>query len=135
MKIQFSYISGGAHPLVGETLYWQPKVVEGEGSARYDRYMCGALGAIAQTVEDCSRILEFIEEIKKGNVDKIETGGNDVTLKISKFGVQVDIEINDQWVGQPEGMFLLNEWERVLIGWREFIKMPRSLDTVFEVEL
>ncbi|MGF6458218.1 hypothetical protein [Pseudomonas frederiksbergensis] len=50
-------------------------------------------------------------------------------------GVQVDILINDDWIGQPEGKFTLQEWHLVLEQWRYFLGLPESLETVVSVKL
>lgn len=50
-------------------------------------------------------------------------------------GVQVDILINDDWVGQSEGKFTLQEWRLVLEQWRHFLGLPESLETVVVVKL
>lgn len=135
MKIKFFYIDAGIHPKLGRVYHWQKKMI-GEGDLnRYNRYICNVLGAVAQTPAACNEILKFIDDVENDIYSDIEVGGNDVTLKIGKFGVQVDIEINENWIGQEDGRFELSEWKSVLRGWQQFLEMPQSLDTVVEVEL
>jgi len=62
-------------------------------------------------------------------------GVNDVELTMDASGVQVDILINDDWIGQPEGKFTLQEWHLVLEQWRYFLGLPESLETVVSVKL
>lgn len=135
MKLVFSYADGGVHPVAGQVYYWRPMAVDVEDASRYNRYVCGALGAIAQTTDDCDRLLSAFDAVEMGKEKMIETGGNDVTLTITLSGVQVDIEANDNWVGTPEGKFSLREWRLILEGWKRFLAMPESLDSIVEVLL
>jgi hypothetical protein len=135
MKLRYSYIDGGVHPILGQVFHWRQEALGNGDAARYQRYICDVLGAVAQTLDDCDRLLAFIEEIESGKENQVETGGNDVTLTLKRSGVQVDIEINEDWIGQPEGHFTLQEWRAALEGWCRFLKMPQSLETVIEIDL
>jgi hypothetical protein len=135
MKLRYSYLDGGIHPILGQIFYWQQEAFGGEESNRYKQYLCEVLGAVAQGVEDCDRILRHIHAVESGEIEEIKTGGNDVTLTLRKSGVQVDINITESWIGQPEGHFTIHEWQIALEGWRHFLEMPESLDSVVEVDL
>lgn len=102
---------------------------------RYTKYICEVLSAVAQDVDSCDRLLRFIEKIELGEESVVETGGNDVTLTMSLAGVQVDIEVFEEYVGQAEGRFKLSEWKNALQGWRRFLQMPKTLGSVVEVTL
>lgn len=105
-----SYIHGGDHPAIGRVFYRNAAASGVPGDVpRYNRYICGVLGAIAQTDEDCDRLLDFLDAVEGGREAVVETGGNDVTLTLSASGVQVDIEVNDDWVGNLDGHFSLHE--------------------------
>ena len=111
------------------------EVVQGDNAQRYQRYLCGSLGSVAQRQIHCDRLLKDIEAIENGTETEIKTGGNDVVLTLRPAGVQVDILICDEWCDQPDGSFELRELEIVLEGWRRFLGMPESLDSVVEVTL
>ena len=135
MKLRFSYVDGGIHPKIGQVYHWREEAIGAPDAMRYTRYMAEVLGAVAQTVSDCDRLLGYIDDVEKGRQAKVIAGGNDVTLTMQPSGIQVDIEINDEWVGQPEGRFKLEEWKALLQGWCRFLKMPKSLDTVLEIDV
>lgn len=135
MKLRYSYVEGGKHPLLGQIFYKLRNAIGSGNALRYQRYICDVLGAVAQTLDECNRLLECIEKIEKAECGEIETGGNDVTLKMRNSGVQVDIEINEEWIGKTEGHFTLEEWRKALIGWHQFLEMPESLESVVEVEM
>ncbi|MFC5476368.1 hypothetical protein [Paraherbaspirillum soli] len=135
MKLKYSYVNGGVHPICGQTYIWQQEAIDSDDALRYQLYICNVLGAVAQTFEDCDRLLRVIGKIECGKEIFVETGGNDVTLTLRPSGVQVDIEINKDWVGQPEGQFTLQEWRVVLEGWRRFLDMPRSFESVVEIDM
>ena len=134
IKLKFFYVDGGIHPKLGRVLHWQQVATGGADVSRYNKYLCQVLSAVAQDIDDCDRLLQCIKDIENGAA-KIETGGNDVTLTIKPSGIQVDIEINEDWVGQSEGRFTLDEWKSALNGWRHFLQMPQSLDSVVEVNI
>ncbi|GJI97214.1 hypothetical protein RugamoR57_39320 [Duganella caerulea] len=135
MKIRFSYVDGGVHPKLGQLFHWQPRTLGDEAAKCYNQYLCEVLSSVAQGTDDCDRLLKNISDVENGTQAEIETGGNDVTLTIRPTGVQVDIEINEDWIGQPDGNFKLSEWKTVLEGWRRFLEMPQSLESVVEVDV
>lgn len=135
MKLRFFYVDGGFHPRLGQVFHWQQKAMDGATAGRYNQYMCQVLSSIAQGVDDCDRLLSDINDIENGKRTEIETGGNDVTLTLNSFGVQVDININEEWIDQPDGRFKLSEWKAALIGWRRFLEMPQSLDSIVEIDV
>ena len=136
MKLRFFYYDAGyVHPVLGRVFRWEKTVIEGNDAKRYERYVCGVLSAIAQRQVSCDRLLKDIDDVENGIETEIETGGNDVALTIRPAGVQVDILVNDDWCDQPEGHFELREWKIVLEGWRRFLGMPESAESVVEVTL
>ncbi|TBN31342.1 hypothetical protein [Pseudomonas sp. BGI-2] len=135
MELKYYYIPGGVHPIAGTVLYRAALVSSGENAERYELYICTVLNAIAQTQEDCDRLLDCITSIEDGSQSSEAGGGNDVELTMDATGVQVDILINDDWVGQPEGKFTLQEWRQVLEQWKLFLGLPKSLETVVMVKL
>ncbi|WP_245774414.1 hypothetical protein [Rugamonas rubra] len=135
MKLRFSYVAGGFHQKLGQVFHWQQEAIGGENAQRYKQYLCEVLSSVAQGTDDCDRLLHDINEVENGGRVEIETGGNDVTLTLRPTGVQVDIEVNEDWVGQPDGHFDLREWKAALTGWRQFLQMPQSLESFVEVDL
>jgi len=135
MKITFSYVEAGIHPKLGKVFHRRAQAEGSADSARYNRYVCDVLDAIAQSVDSCNRLLDCIEKVESGAQRELKAGGNDVTLTMNLTGVQVDIDAYDDWVGQPDGYFQLVEWRKTLEGWRNFIQMPKSLESIVEVIL
>lgn len=135
MELKFCHIYAGYDAVLGH-LYCRGATVSSGGNApRYELYICSVLDAIAQIPQDCDRLLGYIASIENGSEQSVETGGNDVVLTMDASGVQVDIRINDDWNGQPEGKFTLEEWRIVLEQWRCFLGLPESLDSVVIVKL
>ncbi len=112
---------------MGHVYYAAAETLPGQtGAERYDRYVCGVLIAIAQIPESCDRILDAIEAIEEGLESTIIEGGNDVLLNMDASGVQVDILVNDDWVGQPESHFSLVEWRMVIERWKYLLQRPKD---------
>lgn len=135
MKLKFYYADGGKHPIVGQVYHQCQQVIGGGETARYQRYLANTLSGLAQNPEDCVRILSLIEKIESRAETEIEVEGNDIGLTITSTGVQVDITINDDWMGQPEGKFQLRELKSAISGWQRFLGLPESFDSIVEVEL
>jgi hypothetical protein len=135
MKLKFYFVAGGNHPKLGAVFYRMARAVGGEEASRYDQYMCEVLESLAQSTADCDQYLTDIASVEHGQIDRIETGANDVTLTITKAGVHVDIMVNEDWVGRPEANFTLGEWTAALAGWRRFLELPQSVDSFLEIDL
>ncbi|MFJ2457769.1 hypothetical protein NQ186_13715 [Pseudomonas zeae] len=136
MELKFFHHSAGPHPVVGEVFYDMAQVSPGqEGAQRYELYVCSVLDAVAQTPASCDRLLGYLASVLDGTEQSICAGGNDVVLNIDTTGVQVDISINDDWIGQPESKFTLQEWQKILESWKYLLEMPKGSDEVVLVQL
>ncbi|MCD1631817.1 MULTISPECIES: hypothetical protein [Marinobacter] len=135
MKLKLYYSDGGKHPVLGQ-IYHQRQEFSGELEvARYQRYLANTLTSIAQNIEDCDRILSKIKMFEEGKIKTLEVEGNDVDVFISNSFVQININVNDDWVDQEEGRFSLEEFKAVLSAWRKFLNLPESLSSEITAEL
>jgi hypothetical protein len=75
------------------------------------------------------------DSIEEGAEESIGAGGNDALLNMSASGVQVDILVNDDWVGQPESKFILQEWCKLLEQWKYLLALPKGSDEIVTVRL
>ena len=106
-----------------------------QDAQRYQLYVCSVLDAIAQVPEDCDRLLAAISTVERGAQTSVTEGGNDVLLNMSSEGVQVDILINDDWTGQPQSWFTLEEWRKILKQWKHTLELPKASDEVVILKL
>ena len=102
---------------------------------RYELYVCSVLGAIAQTSKRCDQLLAYLASVEDGSQESTSTGGNDVLLNMDASGVQVDILVNEEWTGQPESRFTLQEWRKILEKWKYLLELPKGSDEVVIVKL
>lgn len=135
MKIRFSYVSGGVHPVVGEVLYPVQQVSDGPEGVRYQRYLASPIGSVARDKVSCERLLRDISRVQTGESESIEVDSDDVELVLSPLGVQCNITVSDEWTDNPEGFIELRLWQLALEGWLRFLSLPKSLESVVEVEL
>jgi len=135
VKLKLYYADGGNHPVLGQVYHQCQEFIDGSDVARYQRYLANILSCIAQSVDDCDRVLAEVEMIETGRESESELEGNDVDVLISQDGIQVDINVNDEWVGQPEGRFSLTEFKAVVAAWRRFLQMPEAFDSEVIIEL
>ncbi|WP_339494664.1 hypothetical protein [Pseudomonas sp. RA_105y_Pfl2_P56] len=135
MELKFYQTAGGTYP-EGQLFHAIVEVnTDQEDAERYQLYVCSVLDAIAQVPEDCDRLLAAISSVEVGVQASITDGGNDVLLNMSDEGVQVDILVNDDWTGQPQSWFTLQEWRKVLEQWKWLLELPDGSDEVVILKL
>ncbi|MFW9078703.1 hypothetical protein ACOI9X_05390 [Pseudomonas sp. P2757] len=137
MQLIFYYASGGIHPQLQRPVFYASAAVlpNQEGGDRYDLYACSVLIAIAQTPASCDRLMKAIASVEAGADTSIVEGGNDVLLNIDASGIQVDILANDEWVGQPDSRFTLQEWRKILDKWKYLLGLPKDSEDVILLTL
>lgn len=135
MELKFYQTAGGTYP-EGQLFHAIVEVnSDQEDAERYQLYVCSVLDAIAQVPEDCDRLLAAISTVERGAQTSVTEGGNDVLLNMSSEGVQVDILINDDWTGQPQSWFTLEEWRKILKQWKHTLELPKASDEVVILKL
>jgi len=135
VKLKLFYADGGRHPVLGQVYHQCQEIMDEDGKARYQRYLANTLSGMAQSVEDCDQILSVMDNIETGKEVESEIEGNDIDVTITEAGVQIDINVNDDWVGQSEGVFSLCEFRAAITAWKDFLKLPESFDSEVIVEL
>ncbi|MDW6092438.1 hypothetical protein RND59_00735 [Vibrio ruber] len=136
IKLKCFYTDGGQNPNIGQ-IFQRRKIIEGDRKQveRYQRYLANTLSFIAPTIDDCDLVLLCIEKVENGIEEELEVEGTDVDIVINGLGVQININVNDDWIDQPEGKFELNEVKTAVSGWKLFLGMPEAFDSLVEVEL
>jgi hypothetical protein len=134
MKIRFSNVEAGIHPVLGKVFHRRVDAI-GPEADRYQRYLASTLSGVAPDVGESDRLLELIEKLETKAVDEALWEGQDITLTFRGSEVQVDIDVNDDWIGNPEGKFSLQELKRAVTGWRSFIAQPDMEKSAVEVNL
>jgi hypothetical protein len=135
MKLKFCYVSGGVHPRIGQVLHSVQIVSDSDEAERYQRYLANAIGSVARDIASCDRLLELISAVESGDESSATYDADDVELTIAGRGVQVDINANDEWVGNLEGCIGLEQWKTSLEGWKRFLALPQDMGSVVEVEI
>lgn len=135
MRLKFSYVSGGEHPVIGQVLYPAQLISGSSEDERYQRYLANAVGSVAREMADCDRLLGLISSVENGEKDQAVYDGDDVELVITKDEVQVNIHANSEWVGKPEGRIDASAWKAALEGRKRFLTLPEGLDSVVEVDI
>ena len=134
MRIRYWCASGGRHPVLGQ-VWHRFSEAEGPEAERYTRYVCNALSFVARSPSECERVVEAFVAVQSGIQRDATVEGEDVTLRLSPQGVQVDIEVNEAWIGKQEGRFSLSEYLVALRAWREFLLIPEGPGAEFRIEL
>ena len=136
MELKFYHAAMGFHQDAGDVFHPVAEVIPGqENMERYELYICSVLGAIAQTPKRCDQLLTYLASVEEGSQEPTSIGGNDVLLNMDASGVQVDILVNEEWTGQPESRFTLQEWRKILEKWKYLLELPKGSDEVVIVKL
>jgi hypothetical protein len=135
MKLKLYYIEGGIHPILGNVLHKAQMVIGKDDKARYQCYLANTLSGLAPSIKECEQILLSIDSIEKKDINVIEIEGRDVDVTISNSVVQIDINVNEDWIGQKEGEFSILEFKNAIKAWKKFLELPESESSSIIVEL
>ena len=127
MNIEFSYIDGGKHPVLGQVLHLS--ISPANGDQRYLNFLCNPLRMVIHTIEDCNIAIETVNQVLSGNVTETLIDGNDTEIVIGPDTVHVTILDAEN----SEGVFPTGELKSVLIGFGHFLKMPESIHSKHEI--
>ena len=136
IKLKFFYTDGGQNPNTGQ-VFQRRKIIEGDSKQieRYQRYIANTLSFIAPTIDDCDFVLSCIEKVECEIEGNLEIEGADTDFVIDGSGIQVNINVNEDWVDQPDGKFELKEVKAAVSGWKLFLRMPEAFDSKVEIDL
>ena len=132
MKIRFSNVDAGSHPVAGKVFHRRVEAI-GPEATRYQRYLANTLSGLAPDVSEADRLLALIAQLQTEGLDEAQWEGRDITLALDSSHVQIYIDVNDEWIGNPEGRFSLREFKTAVGGWREFLSLPELEDSIVEV--
>lgn len=134
MKLRLHFSDGGMHPVLGRVLHRTP-IAEGPDTDRYQLYLANALSSLAIDRRDCAQLLALIQDVETGAKPAAKWMGQDVEASFDSHRVQIDITVDDAWVGQPEGVFPLREFKAAVRAWDEFLQLPQAMESVVVVDL
>lgn len=132
ISLKFSYIDNVQHQNYQQVCY----ISAGEDCVRYQHYIANTLSLLATSVAQCDRILSDIKQFEESDRYLLVIKGNNVELIVDRANIVQVIKFNNNsWVNHADGRFYLHTVKKALQGWRDFLKMPESIDTVYEVAL
>jgi hypothetical protein len=137
VTLKFFWTVIGNHPLYGDD-FRRRAVVKGQESDhefRYNKYLCDFLKFDLQSKDSCKEVLSDISLVQSGGGQFAEWWGNAWFVEIRASEVQINHQQFEEWNNLPEGHFTLAEFKAAVEGWKQFLGMPVSLDSVVEIEL
>jgi len=140
MRLKFYYSDGGVYPPNGRVYLSGQKIVNNNNDDenelnRYQNYFANTIGMLTNDIDDCERILKEIESIENSVDKNITIQGNDLDVVLSGNEIQVNINLDDDWVGQPEGRFKISQFKAAMIARCRFLTLPKSLESVVEIDI
>ena len=109
-------------------------VPAGQPGGRYNLFLARMFQSDIQSSDHCEGILAAMRLVEQGDLEMTDFGGNCCSITIRLSGVQVDYDVFD-WYSLPDGRFTFDEFKTALEGCNRFLKMPKSVDSVVEIEL
>lgn len=140
VTLMFYYRPEALHPAQGRgfelarTATASDVVPAGQPGGRYNLFVARMFQSDIQSSDHCQQILAAVRRVEQGDLEMTDFGGNCCSVTIRLSGVQVDYDVFD-WYNLPDGRFTFEEFKIALEGWNRFLKMPKSVDSVVEIEL
>ncbi|MFV1985401.1 MAG: hypothetical protein ACC657_17770 [Thiohalomonadales bacterium] len=136
ISLKFSYVDNAVHQHEAHNYQQVCYISAGDDTVRYQQYIANSLSLIATSATQCDKILNDIKKFEESDRYLMVINGTDVELIVDRTNVVQVIKLNKStWVNQADGRFYLNTIKKAFQGWRDFLKMPKAIDTVYEVEL
>ncbi|MFV1983963.1 MAG: hypothetical protein ACC657_10535, partial [Thiohalomonadales bacterium] len=133
ISLKFSYIDKGIVQNDTHNYHRVCYISAGDDSLRYQQYIANSLSLIATSVAQCDKILDDIKQFEESDRYLLIINGTNVEFIVDRINVVQVIKLNNNsWVNQADGRFYLYTIKKAFQGWRDFLKMPESIDTVHE---
>jgi hypothetical protein len=134
MKLKFCYLDGGFRSDGSQVLHSVGIVSDTPEQERYQLYLGSAVGNVGRRTENCDHALSLIDAAQRGEAGPFEYNVDDVQINVASNKIQVDINVNDDWVGKPEGLIDTDVWKQALEGKKRFLALPVALKSVVELD-
>ncbi|WP_233573215.1 hypothetical protein [Leptotrichia sp. OH3620_COT-345] len=98
----------------------------------YSQYLMNAINTIDNS--DINENVRIIEQIENEEIESYESAIEIFGFKVTKDKVYFEYfwEDDDDW---KDWQCTFEEYKKALIGWKEFLKMPRDINSYLEVEI
>lgn len=93
------------------------------------------LHTLTQDVDRCKEILSSIELVVSGAKTIEAIGLNDSYLTVHKNYIQLDIDIDDSLIDQPEGRFTHDQIRKAVEGKIKFLNMEKKVGVELIVDI
>lgn len=103
----------------------------------YQKYLLSALWTDfpEHHPELCDEALQDIEKLERGEIDTAEWGGEGFCHSLTRDKVTFEHAIFGECPEWPIWSCPLSHYKAALFGWRQFIGMPKAIDTELIVDL
>jgi hypothetical protein len=135
VNLIFSYISFGQNSNGEHVLVERVKTAVAPQSERFQNYLANALVVFARDAASCASLLDLLQKVETGEQERGEWSVDDVELQIAGTSVQVNINVNDDWIDNPAGRFHIEQWRTALKAQQMFLGLPRHGETTLEADI
>ena len=141
MKVIFKYFFSQAGVIYGHSpsLWKTFELIDAPESSinGFKKYLLSSLSTDfpAHHPEDMDEVLEDIKRLEMGEIQSLETGGEGFCHSLTPTHVTFEHSIFGECPEWPIWTCTLAQYKAALQGWRQFVDMPKSIDTELIVDL
>lgn len=93
------------------------------------------LDSLARSINGCEKILTALNNVELEIKELDAVGLNDDSLTVYKDYIQLDIDIDDSLIDQPEGRFTHDQIRKAVEGKIKFLNMEKQVGVELEVDI
>ncbi len=119
--------------LSGKT--YQSRKTLSERKKDYGKYLVSGIMEDFQYVEVFEDFLKEMKDLEEGKIEILEWDGQAFQHKITRDSVEFTHTIFGECEKYNKWECSYNEYKKVLLGWKKFLKMPKSMKSKIEIEI
>jgi hypothetical protein len=103
----------------------------------FSKYLLSAITSDfpEQSKHLCDEALADIDRLERGDIDAAEWGGNCFLHVLTRAVVSFEHAVYGQSVTWPRWTCTLEQYKAALLGWRQFLSMPESIESQLAVKM
>lgn len=104
-------------------------------NAQYQKYILGALYSDLNEISHCDLVLQKIAQIEAGEIEEYTWSGDGFYHYIKPDFVTFEHYVFNECPEWPLWSCSMAQYKAALQGWRQFIDMPKNIDSELIIEL
>lgn len=135
VRLTLGYVSRTSTRSGRPVLLPHHQVAGPDPGGRYQRYLASVIGSMTRSQAACDHLLSLLASVERGDERSAGFEGEQVEITFTPAGAQIDITVEDDWTGQPEGWFSLAQVRAVIEAKKRFLSLPPGPGAEVAIEL